>query len=139
MFFTEYYHAKWKDYEVYGDYVIVLAHWIIHTHEILWKNRNTGYAYEGIISAYQIAKERGHREAINDFEYTIDEGLYELGRWQVGGPLANKNNFLVEHPTDEAIAVGGVMNAVNQSPLRIDTTQHQMHAVMMAMAEVYLV
>jgi hypothetical protein len=43
----------------------------------------------------------------------------------------------VDHPTKEKIATGGIMNAVNQAPLRIDTTQHQMHAVMMAMTIVY--
>ena len=42
MFFTEYYLAKWENYEYYGDYVIILAHWIIHTHGILNRKRNTG-------------------------------------------------------------------------------------------------
>jgi hypothetical protein len=42
MFFTEYYPAKWENYEYYGDYVIVLAHWIIHTQGILNRKRNTG-------------------------------------------------------------------------------------------------
>ena len=41
------------------------------------------------------------------------------------------------HPTTETIAVGGVMNAKNEPALRIDTTQHQMHAVVMAMSSVY--
>jgi hypothetical protein len=68
---------------------------------------------------------------------TIDIGLHKLTTWQVGGPLADENDFLVEHPTDEAIAIGGVMNALHESTLRIDTTQHQMHAVMMAMDTLY--
>jgi len=137
MFFSEYYLAKWNNYEFYGDYVIVLAHWIIHTHGILQRNRNTGYAFEGIISAYEIAKIRRHDDALSDFEYIIDEGLYNLGRWQVNGPLSSTNEYLVKHPTDENIAIGGVMNAINQAPLRIDTTQHQMHAVKMALATIY--
>ena len=38
------------------------------------------YAFEGIISAYEIAKIRRHDDALSDFEYIIDEGLYNLGR-----------------------------------------------------------
>lgn len=137
MFLTEYYQAQWTDYELYGDYVIVLAHWVIHTHEILDRNRNTGYAFEGIISAYQIAQDRGDKAALEDFAYTIDEGIHNLCTWQVGGPLAGNNPFLVKHPTEETVAVGGIMNAVDLAPLRIDTTQHQMHALMMALTTVY--
>jgi len=47
--------------------------------------------------------------------------------------LAQNNEFLINNPTNEKIAIGGIMNAKNRAPLRIDTTQHQMHAVMMAL------
>jgi len=137
MVFTEYYYANWKDHEYFGDLVLVLAHWIIHTHEILERNANTGYAFEGIISAYRIAETRNHEEAKADLSYTIDEGLYKLGSWQVGGPLAHTNDFLVQNPTNEKIAIGGVMNGEDEAPLRIDTTQHQMHAVMMALETLF--
>jgi hypothetical protein len=137
MVFTEYYQARYKDFELFGDYVIVLGHWIIHTHEILDRAKNTGYAYEGIISAYTVAKAREHKTAIVDFAYTIDKGLYRLTQWQVAGPLANLNPFLLLHPTDEKIAIGGIMNGRTDSTLRIDTTQHQMHALMMASSLVY--
>jgi hypothetical protein len=83
MFFTEYYLAKLDNYEYYGDYVIVLAHWIIHTHGILKRKRNTGYAFEGIISAFEIAESRGHEDALLDLGYTIDEGLYKLGGYVI--------------------------------------------------------
>merc|ERR1711865_761500 len=85
----------------YGDYVLVAAHWIIHTHRILFRKRNTGYAFEGIISAYKVAKMRYHKDALNDLSYTIDHGLYNLGRWQVNGPLSKTNEYLVDHPTQE--------------------------------------
>lgn len=54
-----------------------------------------------------------------------------------GGPLAHTNKYLKKHPTDEKIAIGGIMNAKNLAPLRIDTTQHQMHAVMMALETLF--
>lgn len=80
MVFTEYYFAEWEDYEFFGDLVLVLAHWVVHTHGILDRNRNTGYAFEGIISAFRIAQDRDHEDALVDLEYAIDEGLYSLGR-----------------------------------------------------------
>mmetsp|Transcript_18553 Transcript_18553/g.38116 ORF Transcript_18553/g.38116 Transcript_18553/m.38116 type:complete len:586 (+) Transcript_18553:112-1869(+) len=138
MVFKEYYLAEWEDYEYFGDCLLVLAHWIIHTHGVLNRPRNTGYAFEGILSAYKVAEMRGQREAIADLAYAIDEGLYKLTGWQVGGPLAHTNKFLVSHPTDEGIAIGGIMNSKHDAPLRIDTTQHQMHAVMMALETLFV-
>jgi hypothetical protein len=105
MVFTEYYDARYKDYELFGDYVIVLGRWIIHTHVILDRRKNTGYAYEGIISAYTVAQARDHKTALTDFAYTIDKGLYSLTQWQVNGPLAHLNPFLIKHPTDDRIAI----------------------------------
>ncbi|KAG7344397.1 hypothetical protein IV203_022405 [Nitzschia inconspicua] len=137
MFLWEYWHAKWKDYEIAGDYVMVLGHWIIYAHEILERPKNTGYAFEGIVCAYDVASLRGHVSSFRDFERTIDEGLYKLGQWQVGGPLAHLNAFLKKHPTKDPLAIGGIMSSKNEAPLRIDTTQHQMHAVMLALEFVY--
>mmetsp|Transcript_32012 Transcript_32012/g.52892 ORF Transcript_32012/g.52892 Transcript_32012/m.52892 type:complete len:512 (+) Transcript_32012:14-1549(+) len=133
MFLYEYYDGTgWKDANVFGDYVLVLSHWIINTHGVLHRQKNTGYAFEGIISAYHVAQQRNNDKATEALAYAIDRGLYKLTSWQVGGPLQDENPFLVEHGTTEEIAVGGVMNARNEAPLRIDTTQHQMHAVVMA-------
>lgn len=144
MFLWEYWHAQWKDYEVAGDYVMVVAHWVIYIHEILLRSKNTGYAFEGLACAYDIASLRGRSPSIRDLERTIDEGLYKLGQWQVGGPLSEGNSFLNAHPIkggeggdDDPLAMGGIMSSKNDAALRIDTTQHQMHAVMMAMEFLY--
>lgn len=137
MFLTEYYQSRWANFELAGDFVVALGHWILEVHHVLQRNRNTGYAFEGIISAYDIAKTRNLADVLPYFERAIDRGLYKLTTWQVGGPLAKENEFLQNHPTDEGIAIGGIMNAKNLSPLRIDTTQHQMHALIMALDSVY--
>lgn len=138
MFMTEYFEAGWSDTELCGDFVMVLGHWILYTHNVLHRQKNTGYAFEGIISAYEIAKYRDDEEAIKVLELAIDQGLHKLTTWQVGGPLSQKNEFLVQNPTLEKIAIGGIMNAKDEAPLRIDTTQHQMHALMMALTSVYI-
>ncbi len=146
MAFTEYYEAKWKDYELYGDVTLALGHWMIHTHKTLKMKRNHAYALEGLISAYRIAKARGDKAAMTDLLYVIDRSLYKLTAWQIGSPLAQENKYLREHPTTDPLAVGGVMNAEQagikrpgdtQHELRIDVTQHQMHAVTMALTYVY--
>ena len=138
MAFWEYQDAGWKDAEIFGDYVISLAWWMIHTHRTLKRTRNTGYAYEGIIQAYRLAKARNNRAALNDLAFTIDRGLYKLTTWQVGGPLQARNRFLRANSTTDPLAVGGVMNHRKEAPLRIDVAQHQMHAVTLALEYVYV-
>jgi len=147
MSYAEYYQSQWKDYELFGDVTLALGWWMTHTHETLKKGRNHAYAVEGLISAYRIAKMRKDTAAMIDLFYTIDRSMYKLTTWQIGGPLAGENSFLVDNPTDDPIAIGGVMNARKKSgrpvsqdvahQLRIDVTQHQMHAVTMSLEYVY--
>ena len=147
MSFVEYYLAKWKDYEVYGDAAIALGWWMTHTHRTLSRHRNHAYAIEGLISAWRVANLRGDYEASADLLFTLDRSLYKLGQWQIGGPLASKNKFLKKQDKFDDMASGGVMNARKPSKqpvrkdvahqLRIDVTQHQMHATTLALEEVY--
>lgn len=137
MTYWEYFDAGYKNAETFGDYVLGMGWWMLHTHKTLTRSRNTAYAYEGILSAYKVAVTRKNEAAISDLFYTIDKGLYKLTSWQVGGPLMNKNPFLMDHPTTDPLAVGGIMNHKRKAPLRIDVTQHQMHAVIMALKNAY--
>jgi UDP-N-acetylmuramoyl-tripeptide--D-alanyl-D-alanine ligase len=138
MAFWEYQDAGWKNAETFSDYVLTIAWWMIHTHRTLERTRNTAYAYEGIIHAYLLAKTRNHQAALNDLANTIDIGLYKLTKWQVGGPLQSRNKFLRANQTSsDPLAIGGIMNHRRKAPLRIDVTQHQMHAVILALNFVY--
>ncbi|HYW79592.1 MAG TPA: hypothetical protein VE890_08445 [Thermoguttaceae bacterium] len=139
MAFWEYQDAGWRDSPVFADCVVSLAHWMIHTHRTLSRTRNTAYAYEGIIPAWQLAVAQGDHAAAEDLAYTIDTGLTKLTSWQVGGPLQTSNPFLLAHPTTDPLAIGGIMNHSEEAPLRIDVTQHQTHAVIMALENVYSV
>ena len=135
MIFFEIATSGWPNTEKYGDYVIDLANWMIDVHKTLSKPRNTAYAYEGIIHAYQLAVERNDTEHIEKFARVIETGLKQLTSWQVGSPLMN--SFIRRHPTGSPLAIGGVQNHRRESPLRIDLTQHQMHAVILARRYVY--
>ena len=135
MVFFEIATSGWEDTEKYGDYVIDLANWMIDVHKTLKRTRNTAYAYEGIIHAYQLAVQRNDTKHIEKFAYVIETGLKKLTSWQVGSPLMN--GFIRNHPTDNPLAIGGVQNHRRESPLRIDVVQHQMHAVILARRYVY--
>ncbi|ABW68331.1 hypothetical protein [Desulfosudis oleivorans] len=149
MSFLEYFLAGWKEADLYADVTLTLGWWMMHVHETLDRGRNHAYAVEGLVSAYAIAKERGDILAMTDLLYVIDRSLYKLTAWQIGGPLVHANPFLSAHPTDDPAAIGGIMNAARAWPgrprhpgdtqheLRIDVTQHQMHAVILAMEHVY--
>ena len=52
-----------------------------------------------------------------------------------GGPLASSYTRTVS--PDERLAVGGVQNEAREPALRIDVTQHQMHALIFAKNLVY--
>ncbi len=148
MAYSEYYQAGWKDKELFGDIAIALGYWMIHTHATLSRRRNHAYAVEGLIAAWTIANLRKDRVAETDLLYGLDRSLYKLSQWQIGGPLAGKNKWLAKNAKDDPMAIGGVMNAKKPSgqdvnkdvshQLRIDVTQHQMHAVTTALEGVYV-
>jgi len=130
MAFFELTTTGWPDTEKYAGRVIELADWMIDTHRTLGRARNTAYAYEGIVHAYELARRAGDADHAAKFGRVIEAGLAKLTSWQVGGPTANA--FISSHPTDDPLAIGGVQNHRSEAPLRIDVTQHQMHAVILA-------
>jgi hypothetical protein len=128
MSFFEIYMAGWDDR--WAQRTIQLAYWMIDVHKTLKRRRNTGYAYEGLISAWQLARESNDSAALLKIGQVIALGLPKLTSWQVGGP--NPNAFLRDNPTDDPKAIGGIMNSCDEPTLRVDVVQHQMHAVILA-------
>jgi hypothetical protein len=133
MSFFEIYQAKWPNHQRFGRYVVDLAVWMIDVHQILKKAKNTAYAYEGLSCAFAVAKLENHEKAAQKIASAMDEGLYRLISWQKGSPL--ENEFL-KHVSDRR-AWGGVMNGEEDPILRIDVTQHQLHALMLARRHLY--
>ncbi len=127
--------AGWKGGDRFADRAIDLAYWMIDVHRTLHRTRNTGYAYEGLICAYRLAQLRGRDQAARKIRAVIEQGLAKLTSWQIAG--TRPNAFLREHPTEAPRAVGGVMNGQADPYLRVDVTQHQMHAVILARRYVY--
>jgi UDP-N-acetylmuramoyl-tripeptide--D-alanyl-D-alanine ligase len=135
MAFYELATSDFPDVSGYGDTVLTLADWMIDVHKVLIRTRNTGYAYEGIIHAYALAKQRHDSARQAKYGCVIDLGLEHIMTWQVGGPLTNR--FTASASADDAQALGGVQNAAFEPALRVDVTQHQMHATQLARQYVY--
>jgi hypothetical protein len=135
MAFYELATSDFPDTKVYGDTLLSLADWMVDVHKVLIRMRNTGYAYEGIIPAYALAKQRGDSAHQAKFGCVIDLGLQHMMSWQVAGPFSNRYTGAAS-PGDNK-AVGGVQNAAFEAALRIDVTQHQMHATQLARQYVY--
>lgn len=135
MSYYEILQTEWPHMENYSTIIIGLADWMIDIHQTLNRTKNTAYAYEGIIHAYIIAEQQLDAYHVQKFKQVIDMGLYKLTSWQVGGPIPNE--YLQNNPTSDPLAIGGIMNQKEEPPLRIDVTQHQMHALILAMDHVY--
>lgn len=137
MAFWEYREAGWEGSKVMDDAILALNWWMIHVHEVGTKSRNTAYSVEGLVQGYRVASSLGLIEVRDVLDGTIKDILSRLTTWQVGGPLRDRNVFLVQNPTRDPLAMGGVMNAKNEGTLRIDVTQHQTHALVLAMRHLY--
>lgn len=125
MAFYELYTSDWTD-EKYADWTTTLAYWMLDTHKVLTRTKNTGYAFEGILHAYELARLTENEEAMNKFASAADSGLSKLIGWQV-----------TNEDTTDPLGVGGVRNESTGETLRIDVTQHQMHALILALKYLY--
>ncbi|MEZ4237810.1 MAG: hypothetical protein R3F59_17020 [Myxococcota bacterium] len=113
--------------ERHGQWLTELAVWMIDVHRTLKRTRNTAYAYEGIVSAWDWAHRHGPEDVARKLACVGQQGLRKLFSWQLGHPLAPA-------PLRQAPDAfrGGVQNRADAPPLRIDVTQHQTHAAILA-------
>jgi hypothetical protein len=135
MAFYEMATSGWPDTEKWGNYVIEMADWMIDVHGTLQRTKNTGYAYEGIIHAYELARIKGDTEHMEKFKKTVAIGLSRLTSWQVGSKVAN--SYIQSHKPYDSKSIGGAQDKQDEPTLRIDMTQHQMHAAILALRYIY--
>jgi hypothetical protein len=134
MAFLEIYQAGWEGSQRYAARAVEMAHWLAD-HQADPTRYNTSYSYEGLISAWELARRSGDTTSQEEIGRAIDEGMVALMAWQVDGPLPNE--YVQKHPQLSQIAVGGAMGGRDNPWLRIDFTQHQMHAVILARRFIY--
>lgn len=133
MSFFEIYEAQWKNYQQFGKSVVDLAHWMIDVHQTLKRPKNAAYAYEGLSCALEIARRENNEQAAHKIAYVIDQGLGKLISWQKGS--SPEVEFLKK--VSDPKALGAVMNGAHDPVLRIDVTQHQLHAMILARRYLY--
>ena len=129
--------------EQYGSWLTDLAVWMVDVHETLQKGKNTGYAYEGIVPAWvwsthmiKIKKfgrtDEKNLETARKLHCTVMKGMSKLLSWQVGSGAEQ-----ADEKWDGKTGLGGVQNSADESGLRIDVTQHQMHATILTRRYVF--
>ena len=129
MAFYELYTSGWPGTQAYAARTIAMARWMIDVHGVLEKTRNTGYAYEGLALAWELARltnDRNNQRRIGD---AIDRGLSKLMGWQIGGPVGG-TAVPAAFRRSEAVR-GGIVSRPGDPRLRIDTVQHQMNATLL--------
>ena len=128
--------ARWPGAESYAQRAVELAGWMIRSHRVLERQRNTAYAFEGLACAWHLARLTGDDAARDLIGQTIDTGLARLISWQVGSPTAS--DYIRLNAQNDPLAVGGCLNGATDPRLRVDVTQHQMHATLLARRLVYV-
>merc|ERR1719487_1170658 len=97
--------------------------WIVKVHDLLSRTKNIGYAFEGLVPAYLMAKslttekdgddDRLGSGAVEKLGCAIDEGMRMVSAMQLGHPLA-KGLAKEAGPEDEMPEriLGGVQNSL---------------------------
>ena len=135
MSFFEMDGEQWPDRSQNAKRAFDMAFWYVDEMDAHPPRGNNSATYEGLISAWELTRRHGEKEVQSKIGDAISEGLLRLTAMQVNGPLPNE--FLQENPSGDEITIGGVMMSGENPVLRIDVTQHQMHAVVLANRFIY--
>jgi UDP-N-acetylmuramoyl-tripeptide--D-alanyl-D-alanine ligase len=120
----------------YEDAILRYADWMVLEHQTLGRARNTSYAVEGLATAFQVARARGDRLRARGLRYTILKTHARLISAQIGHPLNRKNPFIASIPRSHlprSRTRGGFLNGHEDPTLRIDVTQHAIHAILLTL------
>lgn len=131
MAFCELIDSDWPEVEQYVEPVYYLADARTRGRE---SKNNPGAVLEGLIHAYAVAIERDPRRAEN-YRGTIVRDLSRMLSLQAGNPATVQ--FLSPADDDEA-AAGGFQHYPDQPTLRIDFTQHAIHALLLGIKQTTL-
>lgn len=117
------------DFSVFRRRLVDYALWMVQVHDLAKRTKNTGYAFEGMIPAFVVARNSKMHDAERILGCAINEGMRRVSGMQLGHPLAAS---MAKKAPPLSRTRGGVQNGPKEPLLRIDTTQHQLHAVIQA-------
>lgn len=120
------------------DGALSLAWWLIYGHSFETRNGNTGYAIEGLVSSYYLARKHGLQEEMKILRKAIEDTLARLMTWQVGGPFESYSPLLTAWKGKiPPRCFGGITSTADSGYIRIDVVQHQLHAMMLARKHIF--
>jgi len=112
------------------EYILQYADWRLATakYPLDGEQHNIAVTLEGLVPAYLVALHAKDTERSDKIGCLLRKSIVNLHNMQVGHPQAA--GLAREAPTSDLHANGGVQLSQKSPKLRIDTTQHQMHAVL---------
>jgi UDP-N-acetylmuramoyl-tripeptide--D-alanyl-D-alanine ligase len=128
MSFCELIDSNWPDAEQYVEPVYYLADMRARSRA---SDKNQGAILEGLIHAYAVARIRDMERA-EHYRNLIIRDVQGMLSLQVGNSAAL--NFLTGSECDES-AIGGFQHYPDNPTLRIDFTQHALHALMLGIRQ----
>ncbi len=132
MAMWEYYDADWNTHDaLIADAIQAYGWWAIHSNKLEARSGNTGYAIEGLIGVHNVLEAAGRKEDAAKVHAVIMRIMSRLLTLQCGSPLSKYNDALAAITKLPDGAAGGIINAEDDPRVRIDTHQHQMHAMLM--------
>jgi UDP-N-acetylmuramoyl-tripeptide--D-alanyl-D-alanine ligase len=138
MAYDEYVAAGW---EPCGDVAALAAKaltwWQLEDNHLEIRGGNVGYAVEGLMATWRIAKLKGDTETMAVCEAVTKRIMARLMTLQVGGPFVDCNPNLKNLPKAASKSFGGIVASRDQLVVRIDVVQHQLHAMLMMLKELY--
>ncbi len=130
--FAEYTQAGWPEpREIVRDAALTPSWWQIYINNLPKRNGNTGYALEGIVSAYRIADAHHLQMEKEILKETAMNVLKRLMPLQYKGPFMSLNPRLSSLTSAPPLSEGGITSGLDSFEVRIDTVQHQAHAMLL--------
>jgi UDP-N-acetylmuramoyl-tripeptide--D-alanyl-D-alanine ligase len=129
MSFYELYTAGWPGTQPYAARTVVMARWMIDVNGIADAGGNNGYAFEGLAVAWELARLTNDVKSQRHIAGAMEKVFPRLMSWQIGfsSPGGAVPKSFLANPAPR----GGVLGKPADPRLRIDVTQHQMHAAML--------
>ena len=130
--FAEYTEAGWPEHRaIVRDAAMTLSWWQIYKNNLPTRKGNTGYAIEGIVSAYRVADAHQLQKEKEILKETAMSVLKRLMPLQYKGPFMSLNPKLSSLTSVPPLCEGGITSGLDSYEVRIDTVQHQAHAMLL--------
>lgn len=120
--------AGWAEAEDYRGIVAYLGDWMCGFRRLGERKTNPAAVLEGLIHAWDLAAATGDADRQRGYGNVVRACLERMLALQVGHPRADD---FVRRAPDSAPALGGCQHWPDKPLLRIDFTQHQLHACLL--------